>query len=303
MPIPVILDTDIGLDVDDVWALVFLLRCPELDVKLITTATGDPVYRARLVARLLEIEGRTEIPIGIGLALDDSPRTHADWLGDYQLEDYPGRILTDGIGAIGDTIASSEEPMTVIAIGPVPNLAAALDRYPELTARSRLVGMHGSLRRGYLGAPKPMREYNVKQHSLACQRVFNSNWDITITPLDSCGTTLLKDERFAQLLAGDDPLLKAALANHFSFFTAVKDWPLFNTMDPNTQTSILYDTVAVYLAFSDAWLKMETLPILVTDDGKTLIDKDGRPVRCATAWHDESAFLDFLVERLLNGQP
>ena len=50
MAIPVILDTDIGLDVDDVWALVFLLRCPELDVKLITTATGDTRYRARLVA-------------------------------------------------------------------------------------------------------------------------------------------------------------------------------------------------------------------------------------------------------------
>ena len=50
MPIPVILDTDIGLDVDDVWALAFMLRCPELDIRLIVTDTGDTHYSARLVA-------------------------------------------------------------------------------------------------------------------------------------------------------------------------------------------------------------------------------------------------------------
>ena len=65
---PVILDTDIGFDVDDVWALAFLLRCPELDIKLITTDTGDTHYSAKIVAKLLQIAGRTDIPIGIGIA-------------------------------------------------------------------------------------------------------------------------------------------------------------------------------------------------------------------------------------------
>jgi inosine-uridine nucleoside N-ribohydrolase len=297
--IPVILDTDIGLDVDDVWALIFLLKCPELDIRLITTATGDTSYRAALVARLLEIAGRTDIPIGVGIALDTSPRTHAAWLGDYQLNDYPGKVLTDGIGAIGDTVAASSEPITVIAIGPLPNLAAALDRFPDLPGNSRMVGMHGSLRRGYMGAPKPMREYNVKQHSLSCQRVFASAWDITITPLDSCGIIQLEGERFQRLLEGRGDLLQAALDNHFSFFEAVADWPGFNSMDPQIQTSVLYDTVAVYLAFSEAWLTMERLPVVVTDDGKTLLDESGRQINCATDWRDRAAFLDFLTDRLL----
>lgn len=297
--IPVILDTDIGLDVDDVWALIFLLKCPELDVRLITTATGDTSYRAALVARLLEIADRTDIPIGVGIALDTSPRTHAAWLGDYQLNDYPGEVLSDGIGAIGDTVAASSEPITVIAIGPLPNLAAALDRFPDLPGNSRMVGMHGSLRRGYMGAPKPMREYNVKQHSLSCQRVFASAWDITITPLDSCGIIQLEGERFQRLLEGRSDLLQAALDNHFSFFEAVADWPGFNSMDPQIQTSVLYDTVAVYLAFSEAWLTMERLPVVVTDDGKTLLDEAGRQINCATGWRDREAFLDFLTERLL----
>ena len=90
MPIPVILDTDIGFDVDDVWALAFLLRCPELDVKLIVTDTGDTYYSASLVAKLLEVAGRTDIPVGVGVPLDESARTHSKWLGDYRLRGLPG---------------------------------------------------------------------------------------------------------------------------------------------------------------------------------------------------------------------
>ena len=124
MSIPVILDTDIGTDVDDVWALAFLLRCPELDVRLITTSTGDTRHRAALVAKLLGVAGREDVPIGVGLALDPAPLGHTGWLGDYDLADYPGPVYTDGVGAICDTIMNSTETVTVIAIGPLPNLAA-----------------------------------------------------------------------------------------------------------------------------------------------------------------------------------
>jgi len=67
--IPVILDTDIGFDIDDLWALVMILKSPELDIKLITTDTGDTYYRAKLVAKTLEIANRTDIPIGVGIPL------------------------------------------------------------------------------------------------------------------------------------------------------------------------------------------------------------------------------------------
>ena len=63
---------------------------------------------------------------------------------------------------------------------------------------------------------------------------------------------------------------------------------------------MLYDTVAIYLAFSTDFLAMEMLPIVVTADGKTLIDEAGEPVSCAMEWKDKDAFLDLLVERLVN---
>ena len=55
--IPVILDTDIGDDIDDTWALVLLLKSPELDLKLVVGDQGKPLYRARLIAKLLQVAG------------------------------------------------------------------------------------------------------------------------------------------------------------------------------------------------------------------------------------------------------
>ena len=151
MPIPVILDTDIGLDVDDVWALAHLLNCPELDIKLITTCTGDTTYRAALVAKMLEVAGRTDIPVGVGLMGEASLKTHSEWLGDYQLSNYPGIVYADGIAAISSTILASEDTVTLIAIGPLTNVAAALEHAPAIVENAKFVGMHGSLRAGYVG--------------------------------------------------------------------------------------------------------------------------------------------------------
>ena len=296
--IPVILDTDIGMDVDDVWALVFLLCCPELDVKLITTATGDTAYRAALTAKILDLAGRADIPIGVGLPLDQSPRTHDAWLAGYQIADYPGDVLRDGVGALCDTVMASQEKVSIVSIGPVPNIAAALAREPNITANAKFIGMHGSLRRGYMGAEKPMREYNVKLHSLACQAVFQANWERLITPLDTCGTIVLEDGRFDAVQASDKLLTQIALQNHALWFEAIADWPIAKMIDPERQSSVLFDTAAVCLAFDESFFEIEDLPILITDDGKTLIDERGAPTRCATEWRDKEAFLDLLVERL-----
>jgi len=299
MAIPLILDTDIGTDVDDVWALVFLLNCPEVDVKLITTCTGDTEYRARLVAKILSELDREDIPIGIGLHLDRSENTHNQWLGNYSLEDFQGEVFRDGVGAICDTISAQSTSSTLLSIGPLPNVSGALSRAPEITKLSRFVGMHGSLRKGYLGMEKPAREYNVKLHALSCKHVFESDWNKTITPLDSCGDIYLDGDRFARLLNAQNPAARIVTSAHQSWLSAIRDWPMYKKASMENRSSILFDCVAVYLSFSEDWLKMEELPILVTEDGKTMIDESGDMVNCATDWLDQEKFLDLLVDRLL----
>ena len=297
MSIPVILDTDIGMDADDVWALAFLLRCPELDLKLVVSDCGDTTYAAACAARVLTTAQRSDVPIGIGIPLNTTPRTHLPWLGDFNLQDYPGTVHPDGVGALIDTIMGSSTPVTLISIGPVPNIAAALAREPRIAERARFVGMHGSLRKGYLGAPKPHIEYNVKQYPQAAQSVFSASWDMTITPLDTCGDVVLQGGDYARMTDSADPLAACVVGAQESWNEALAA-ELFKTLDLRTQTTPLYDTVAVYLAFTTELLHMERLPLSISDDGRTQIEEHGKPVNCATRWLDQTAFTTLLVDRL-----
>ena len=298
--IPVILDTDIGMDVDDVWALAFLLCCPELDLRLVVSSTGDTHYGAALAAKLLQVANRTDVTLGIGMPLDEQPKTHLEWLGDYTTDDYPGEVHADGVGAMVEEIRRSPEPVTVISIGPLANMAAALSRAPDLVSNSRFIGMHGSLRVGYLGKAKPSREYNVRKHTQAAQRTLGVPWNFTLTPLDSCGDIQLQGDRLRQLRASDQPLVQAVIDNHDGWFSAI-DWPITKLVDPAVSSSILFDTVAVYLGFSNTLLHMERLEILVTDDARLIEDPNGQPMQIATGWRDKESFLDLLTDRLLAG--
>ena len=301
MTIPVILDTDIGFDVDDVWALALLLRCPELDVRLITTCTGDVAYRAALVAKVLDVEGRTDIPIGLGVPGAELPNTHEAWLEDFRLEDYAGVALDDGVGAICQAVAENDTP-TLICIGPLTNIAAALERDPGIADNARFLGMHGSIRKGYLGAPQPMREYNIVQDVSACQTVLRATWDKALTPLDTCGIVRLQDAAFARVRDSDDPLAKAVMENHWHWYHAAASVPMIagalRHMDPEVGTSVLYDCVTIYQAFCQDALEIETLPVVVSDEGHTVIDPAGGAVECATAWQDIESFYDLLATRL-----
>ncbi len=295
--IPVILDTDIGTDIDDTWALAYLLRCPELDVRLITTTTGDTLERARLVARLLEVAGRTDIPIGVGVPLEHAPFYQGEWVRGYALPDKPGRILPNAVQAIADVIRGSSTPVTVIGIGPLPNVAALLMQAPEVVQNSRFIGMYGSLRQGYFGSAEIPAEYNVRLYPHSCRKVFSTPWDITITPLDTCGSVQLKSEKYQAVRNSPDPLVRAVIEN-YAVWTRHNQNPLYRGFDPNVESSILFDLVPIYLAFSEAWVDIETLNLSVTEDGYTRIVDQGDLIRCATRWKDLAAFEDLVVARL-----
>lgn len=123
--ISVIFDTDICDDIDDTWALALLLQSPEFDVKLITTEVGNTVSKAKTVAKFLETVGRTDIPVGIGLQQHEGHHRQDAWASDYKLSSYPGKVYEDGVQALIDTIMKSPKPIKLIAVGPVPNIAAA----------------------------------------------------------------------------------------------------------------------------------------------------------------------------------
>jgi inosine-uridine nucleoside N-ribohydrolase len=295
---PVIFDTDIGDDIDDTWALAFLLQCPELDVKLITTELGDSESQVKIVAKMLAIAGRTDIPIGRGMPYRSKQGHNQDcWIEDYNLSSYPGTIYADGVQAIIDTIMNSTERITVIAVGPLPNIAEALRHEPKIAHKARFVGMHGSIRKGYGGRAKPSAEYNVRAVVEAAQKVFGADWDMTITPLDTCGIVKLDGEKYQKVLQSSQPLARAVMENYRVWMDTRRR--LGQTLlDVNSTSSTLYDTVAVYLAVSRQLVEMEKLGIAVTGDGYTVIDENAKEINCAVEWKDLNAFEGFLAGRL-----
>ena len=214
---------------------------------------------------------------------------------DYDLKSYPGKILTDGTQAIIDTIMKSPRPVTIIAIGPVQNLQEALRREPGIAGRARFVGMHGSIRVGYGGKPKPDAEYNVAMAAAACCSVFTAPWDMTITPLDTCDKVVLTGKRYQVLCDSKDPIASLILTN-YRLWAANRGADMVKASQ--THSTTLYDAVAVYLAFRQDWCVMENIGIRVTDDGHTVEDPQAKKIKTAMSWKDLEAFDDFLVQRL-----
>jgi inosine-uridine nucleoside N-ribohydrolase len=299
--IPVILDTDIGTDIDDTWALAYMLRCPELDVKLVVTDTGDTRYRAKIAAKLLQLAGRTDVPVGIGRkgTMGEAERNLDPWVRSYDLGKYPGHVAEDGVGALIDTVMCSPDPVTIIAIGAVPNLAEAVTREPRIAAKCRFVGMHGSFDVGYGGSGPAAAEANVRGDPAALRTVLAAPWrDILLTPLDTCGRVSLSGDNYARIWGSmNDPLLRAVIESYCVFAPRVT-WMECNFF--TTRSTTLFDCVAVYLATSERLVEVEPVTFRVTDDGFTVRDSHGARARVALRWKDQPTFEKLLTERLLS---
>jgi len=203
------------------------------------------------------------------------------------------------VQAMIDMIMTSREPITVLAIGPLPNIAAALQREPRIAERARFVGMHGSVRVGYGGSKTPHAEYNVKQDVPAAQKTFVAPWEMIITPLDTCGTIDLKGEQYQRVRQSRDPIA-VAITENYRLWSASQNRN--GQPDPfETRSSTLFDTVAIYLAYSQDLLKVERLPIAVNNEGMTVIQPNAKMIDVATEWKDMEPFRELMVARLTNG--
>ncbi len=299
--IPVVLDTDIGTDIDDTWALAQLLRCPELEPRLILTATGDAVYRATVTARFLSEAGRADIPVGLGVNSHPMAenKNQAGWIEGYSLSEYDGEIVEDGVGRLIRIVEESPTPVTIVAIAPAGNLAAALARAPWIAGRCRLVGMFGSFEVGYGGGAPISAETNVRCDPASLRTVLAAPWrEALITPLDTCNAVVLDAGRYQRIWsATSDPVLRAVIENYRDFAPRVR-WMRCDFFE--RRSTILFDCVAVCLAYAEELVEVERVRFRITDDGFTLADEAGEfTARLALRWKSLDGFLDHLTETLL----
>jgi inosine-uridine nucleoside N-ribohydrolase len=299
-PRPVIIDTDIGSDIDDSFAIGFALQSSQcLDVKLIVTCTDDTTARAKIVGKLLTIAGMDSTPIGVGYANGNkTDHTLWDWAKDFNLSDYRGGVFEDGVDQMAKIILSSETVVDIIAIGPMTNFPLLLQKYPDVVKKARIRAMAGSIYRGYDNSTTPTEEYNVKICPECMQELLTAGWNVSITPLDTCGVATLPPQ-FSEPLISSTNLWSSGLTSSLLYFCTVVPCQL------DVATSPLYDTVATLLALPSAgdYVDFKMLNLTVTDDGYTVIDNQaGVLTQVALYWKDNTVGLDkyrrFLVDML-----
>jgi hypothetical protein len=116
----------------------------------------------------------------------------------------------------------------------------------------------------------------------------------TITPIDTCELAKLSGEDYGRLTSADEPVLQAVLENYRLWSTV---W--MKTERLPTESSVLFDTVAVHLAYSREFLKMESMSLSVTDGGFTVRDPAGAEFDVAIDWVDLDGYHRYLSRRLL----
>ncbi|HCE44286.1 MAG TPA: hypothetical protein DET40_12120 [Lentisphaeria bacterium] len=189
----ILIDTDPGQDIDDLLAIIFALKRPELDIKAITTVTQPSAQRARLVKRLLRYMDRTDIPVAAGMELplrvlsaeelkfmNDPAMTmnHYGFAEPEDPSDEPGNA--DAVDLIIETVEKYPGEIVLACIAPLTNIACALRKKPEIAGKIKYIAMMG----GELTLNRA--EHNVAFDYIASDIVLDSGikiymgtWDVT----------------------------------------------------------------------------------------------------------------------------
>ena len=179
----IVLDTDIGDDIDDALALALVLNSPEIDVQGITTVFGDTQKRAQLAMHVLHTFRREDIPVAVGVGKPLQQRhpssgvRQAAILGN-KLYDEETFSTFSGPELIVQQALEHPGELTLVCIGPLTNVALALLIEPRIALAIRSIAMMG----GTSGLPLP--EWNVRSDVKAAHMVLSSGIPITLIGLN-----------------------------------------------------------------------------------------------------------------------
>jgi inosine-uridine nucleoside N-ribohydrolase len=291
--IPLIIDTDLGPDIDDVYAILYILNLRELfDLKMILTCQQNTTRHAQIIAKFLTESENDEIPIGIGIETEyNSTETTGagplyKWAQNFSLNIYKGKVFNDGIGKAIEIIESSEQPIYILAIGPLTNIYEIIFRKPHLSSKIRIHMMGGSIYQGVHGE-KRIAEYNIKMNITAAQNVFMThfNSEIHVHPLDTCSYIQLTGDMYKQLFhqIEDCKGLKVLLEAYQNWYenggykySEYSEYPYH----PLNSTSALFDVQpALELTYSIlgkglTYFDPENIKLTIDKEGWSIVSED-----------------------------
>jgi pyrimidine-specific ribonucleoside hydrolase len=307
MTTPVLIDCDPGYD--DVIAIALALASPEVDVLGITTVLGNQPLAdtTENALRIVEFLGR-DVPVAAGAERPfvrevSFPRPPAAGDADVR-RDIPeltpargGAVDEHAVDLLARFLLRADEPLTLVPLGPLTNVALLLARHPDAAERiGRIVLMGGAVAEGNITAAA---EFNVFVDPEAAQRVFSSGLDVTMVGLDVTYRAIVSPAELEEIRGlGRAGRMVAALLDAFPLY---RRYPWYREGYP------VHDAVAVAELVRPGLLTTEHLNVVVDcsselSRGRTVVDRRGRSGRTPNAHValdvDTPAFVRLLIERL-----
>ena len=301
MTVPLILDTDIGTDVDDALALAFALRHPGIDLRAVTTVSGDAVLRARMARKLLRLAERDDVEVAAGVSSSTDTGWRSAWMGhegEGLLE--PGDEQLELSARDGMTLLLEERDCEVATVGMQSNVAAALDRDPAYRPPRLAVmgGVFAPVR--FLGIELPPAiDHNLNVDQAASVRALNAGMSTLYVPCNVTFEAFLTSRQVDRLRKGDD--LCRALARLVDVWTPVLR-RVTGGLFPDEYAAILHDPLAVACMVDKRFVTSESMKVTVAihdGDVRTFVDPAaGHEAEVVTSV-DSTAFAEFWLETVL----
>ena len=307
MSLPIILDCDPGHD--DAIALILALASPELELKAVTTSAGNqtPDKTLRNALRILTLLQSSDIPVAGGavkplmreLIIADNVHGESGLDGPDLPEPNFAPQTCNAVELIAQTLRASQQPVTVVATGPLTNIALLLTSHPELHAKiSRIVIMGGA---AMLGNWTPAAEFNIYVDPEAAEIVFQSGLPIVMAGLDVTHRAQIMSEDIERFRHLGNPVadVVADLLDFFMEYHKQEKWgfqgaPLH---DPCTIAWLIKPEI---FTCADRWVGVETQGKYT--QGMTVVDyyslTANQPNTTVMMDVDRQAFVDLLVERI-----
>jgi purine nucleosidase len=280
----IIIDTDIGDDVDDAFALALAVKSPELQILGISTAFGETEVRAEIVDRFLKEVGRSDIPVLAGKATGKTPMSQRAYV---KSANFVQKSHGDAAEFLLTQIRKYPGEITLIAIGPLMNVGEAVDRDAATFRKlKRVVIMGGCVRRGYgdYGYNEhvaPMPEWNILNDVKSAQKLFASGVPVFMMPLDSTQLKLDEVKRAFLFTRGTSVTDQLTILYHM--------WA--------QETPTLFDPMAVAFVLKPELCPVTPLHIRVDEKGNTL-EEPGSPNAQVCLNSNPEDFFQFYLRRV-----
>ena len=273
MPKRIIIDTDPAMgtkggDPEDCFAIMLALNSPELQIEGITTVQGNvPVERGLSNVTYLLNELEKDIPIHSGMpgTFDEDRSKERSWLGKRENMEQITPLLTidkekiDAPSFISSTCNDNPNEIELVTIGPLTNVAKALELTPDLIKNIKKITMMAGAAK-VPGNITPAAEFNVWADPEAAAKVFESGIDITMVPLDVCHKTRLSRDELISIGEHKHPFCQFVKES-------VEPWIDIRSDLVSDEGLHLYDSLAMAICFAPELVEFEPAYVAVETSG------------------------------------